>query len=149
MKKLIAALVTAALLSPTVSFAAPTVRIIAAKPEIVSFAAAEDSSDLSWEATGAGLLELSVRCKGGARVSVDHEDGTVSYTQCDGKLHPAYRFNSETGQTANAALQVTGDKAVKVYTILKIYQDKGGKKGKLLDKAKVNLTVAPDSEEEE
>lgn len=154
MKKILSALAAAALLVPSVSFAAPTFRLIdssvvAAKPEIVSFVAAEDSHDLSWEAAGAGLLELSVRCRGGARMSVDHEDGTVSYVQCDGKLHPAYRFESEVGQTADVALQVTGDKAVKVYTILKIYQDKDGKKGKLADKAKVNLTVAPETEDEE
>ena len=103
MKKLAAALTAAALLAPSASFAAgPTFHVtdVSTVPvplAITSLEAAEDSSGVHWITTGAGQLELSLTCKGGARVEVAHEDGLVSYVRCDGKAHAAYRAKTTIG----------------------------------------------------
>jgi hypothetical protein len=154
MKHLAAALAIAALLAPSITYAAtPAVRIIEttevkpAKPKIVSFEAANgEGEQLSWETTGDARLELAVRCKAKARLRVEHEDGVVTYVQCNGRTQVAYRSAAVSNDSSDVSLSVTGDRVVKVQATLKAFASTG-RLVKVRDVARLNVEVAPEADE--
>lgn len=148
MKHAIAAATLLALLAPSLAAAAgPTIRVIDAvkssKIEIVSVGVeggktAEPTVD--WTVTGDARLEFAVRCSGGERLRAEHSDGTVSYVTCDGKTHAAYRDDFSNGALGEVSLTVTGEKKVRVQTILKVYRDASAR---VEDSVRKSLVVLP------
>jgi hypothetical protein len=154
MKHALAAGTILALLAPLFAAAAgPTIRIIEAgrssKIEIVSLGLSGNKTEeptLDWTITGDARLEFAVRCSGGERLRAEHADGTVSYVPCDGKTHAAYRDDFSLGALGDVTFTVTGDKKVRVATILKVYPDAGKR---LIDSARQAVVVLPQEEGED
>jgi hypothetical protein len=154
MKHALAAGTILALLAPSLAAAAgPTIRVIeseqSSKIEIVSLGLSGNKTEeptLDWTITGDARLELAVRCSGGERLRVGHADGTVSYVPCDGKTRAAYRDDFDAGALGEVTLTATGDKKVRVATILKVYPDAGKR---LIDSARRAVVVLPQEEGEE
>ena len=149
-KKIFAALLLAALLAPSFAAAASidarvigTSRGRAAAAKILAYEAAGGAeANVRWQAGGAAAEELVLSCKGGERLRVEVGEG-LSYVPCDGKLHAAYRGSFARGVDEVAKLSVTGDRAVKVSALFKLYRDVDGSRGALIVKDKLAVKVLP------
>jgi hypothetical protein len=155
MKQLAAVAAAVALLSPSLAAAAGiNVRVLegaAVRPEIVSLSAESgDESRVEWEVTGDADLELLVRCKGGERLRVEHDGGALTYVQCSGRNQIAYRADDVSGQRAGVTLSVTGDRPIRVATVLRAYDaDPKNRGSRPRDIDRVTVKVLPDAEEED
>lgn len=157
MKKTTAALALIALLAPSVSYAATSFQILdvqrrVVRPEIVSFDVEHgEEASADWSVRGNSRVELTVRCKSAARLRVEHEDETLSYVQCNGKTQVAYRSGElMSGDESGVTLSVTGDKEVKVFTVLKVYDAARTTKRKApRDTERATVKVAPEAEAED
>ncbi len=144
-KTIFAASLAAAFLAPSFAFAmSPLVTVAdvaAAKPKIVDLAFATQT--LSWSTAGEATVELSLRCKGNDRLRAEHEDGTVSYVQCNGKNQVAYRGAVKGSVDAEVSLSSTGNRPIKVFSMLKLVDTVKGNKARVADKEKVTAKVMP------
>lgn len=144
-KTIFAASLAAALLAPSSAFAlSPLVKAVdvsVAKPKISEFGF--ESQTLAWSTVGEATAELSLRCKGNDRLRAEHEDGTISYVQCNGKNQVAYRGAVKGSAEGSVTLSSTGSRPVKVFSMLKLVDTVKGNKARVADKEKVVAKVLP------